>query len=119
MGPAFQGGFSSWFVDGSHFLTTIPAGTQIGTTVAAFNTLFVYSLASVLEDTETMPTLAGLTGQGNWYWTASDTSPLAIYAIGSNLASCMPIPCTMPTPTATYNLAPSTAIGYLHRLDRG
>ena len=112
VGPAFQGAFPSWFVDGSHFLTTIPAGTQIGTTIAAFNTLFVYSLASVLEDTETMPTLQGLRGQGNWFWTASATAPLTIYAIGNNTGTCMPIPCTMPTPAATYNLfSPLTLFG--------
>lgn len=105
VGPAFQGTFSSWFVDGSRFLTTIAAGTQIGTTIAAFNTLYVYSLASVLEDTETMPTLQGLTGQGNWFWTTAQP-PLNIYAIGNNTASCIPIPCTMPTPTATYTLSP-------------
>lgn len=110
VGPAFQGVFSSWFVDGSRFLTTIPAGTQIGTTIAAFNTLFVYSLASVLEDTETMPTLQGLTGQGNWFWTAA--SALSIYAIGNNTAPCIPVPCTMPTPTATYTLfSPQRTIG--------
>jgi hypothetical protein len=106
MGPSFQGAFSSWFVDGSRFLTTIPAGTQIGTTVAAFNTLFVYSLASVLEDTETMPTLQGLTGQGNWFWTNAQP-PLSLYAVGNNTAACMPIPCTMPTPAATYPLQSS------------
>jgi hypothetical protein len=111
VGAGFQGKFSSWFVDGSQFLTTIPAGTQVGTTLTAFDTLFVYSLASVLEDTETMPTLQGLTGQGHWFWTASSTAPLTIYAVGNNTASCMPIPCTMPTPAATYTLyAPLTAI---------
>ncbi len=110
VGAAFQGAFSSWFVDGSHFLTTIPAGTQLGTTIAAFNTLFVYSLTSVLEDTETMPTLQDLTGQGNWFWTAA--SALSIYAIGNNTVSCIPIPCTMPTPTATYTLfSPQATIG--------
>jgi hypothetical protein len=111
VGPGFQGKFLSWFVDGSQFLTSIPAGTQVGTTLTAFNTLYVYSLASVLEDTETMPTLQGLTGQGNWFWTASATSPLTIYAIGHNTASCITIPCTMPTPTATDTLfAPLTPI---------
>jgi hypothetical protein len=111
VGAAFQGRFSSWFVDGSQFLTTIPEGTQVGTTLAAFNTLYVYSPASVLEDTETMPTLQGLTGQGGWFWTASPTSALTIYPVGHNTTACMPIPCTMPTPNATYPLyAPLTAI---------
>jgi hypothetical protein len=110
VGPAFQGAFSSWFVDGSHFLATIPEGTQIGTTIAAFNTLYVYSPASVLEDAATMPSLQGLTGQGNWFWTTAP-SPLTLYAIGNNTTSCIPIPCTTPTPTATYNLSPLTPIG--------
>ncbi len=112
VGPGFQGKFLSWFVDGSRFLTTIPAGTQVGTTLTAFNTLYVYSLASDLEDTETVPTLQGLTGQGTWFSTASPTAALSVYAIGHNTASCITIPCTMPTPTATYALyAPLTPIG--------
>jgi hypothetical protein len=60
VGPPFQGTFYAWFVDGSQFLTTD----------ATSNTVYEYSLASVLEGSVSLPSLQGLVGQGNWIWTA-------------------------------------------------
>jgi hypothetical protein len=66
-GPAFSGQFQSWFLDGGRYFTALN------------NTVWVYSNASVQEDLASLPTLVGLTGQGNWYWTGG----LTLYAVGS------------------------------------
>jgi hypothetical protein len=88
VGPAFQGDFQSWFVDGSAFLTR-----------AATYTVSVYSLATTLEGLVTLPSVSGLTGQGRFIWT---TSPLTLYAVGNSA-----------TPIATYALSGLTPMGTL------
>jgi Putative Ig domain len=75
VGAAFQGTFSSWFTDGSRFLTAT------GTTV------WVYSSASVQEDLASLPTVLGLTGIGNWYYTVAENGQVSFYAVGSAGAS--------------------------------
>jgi hypothetical protein len=71
-GPAFQGTFNEWFVDGSHFQTAT------GTTV------WTYSTAGVQQDLTALPTVAGLSGEGNWFWVATDSGSVSIYAVGSS-----------------------------------
>jgi hypothetical protein len=74
----FSGVFSSWFLDGQRFLTTL------------LTTVWTYSADGVQQASVTLP--AGTyTGQGNWIWTVSpgSTDPsqpgtLQIYAIGSS-----------------------------------
>ena len=68
--PTFSGQFYAWFTDGGMFLA------------AQGNTVWEYSNAGVQEGLVALPTVAGLTGQGNWIWT--DANPLEIYAIGSD-----------------------------------
>jgi len=67
-GPKFQGTFNEWFTDGSHFQTAT------GTTV------WTYSSTSVQEDLTSLSTLAGIGGEGNWFWTSNGS----IYAVGSS-----------------------------------
>lgn len=70
-GPAFNGHFSSWFVDGSHFITT--AGT----------TALVYSQASAQEAVITpSDTPQVIVGQGNWVWTVLGQE-LDVFAISA------------------------------------
>ena len=71
VGPVFQGSFSSWFPDGSRFLTVT------GTTV------WVYSSHSVQQDLASLPTVSGLTGIGNWYYTVAENGQVSFYAVGS------------------------------------
>lgn len=47
----------SWFLDGEHFITSLS------------NTLWIYSADGVLADSQTLPHIERLTGQGNWFWT--------------------------------------------------
>jgi hypothetical protein len=68
--PAYQGVFHSWFTDGGRFLTTLS------------NTVWVYSTSAVQQDLALLPTLASLTGMGNWYWTSAPPG-LTLYAVGS------------------------------------
>lgn len=81
-GPAFNGQFSSWFLDGGHFITL--AGT----------TVLVYSQSSVQQAVITLPsTAAPVVGQGNWLWTisgaldvfaiTSSSTPAASFAVGA------------------------------------
>jgi hypothetical protein len=86
VGPAFQGGFYAWFVDGARFLTTVNYVDS-----SNINTLYVYSSAGVLEDEKSFPSsyLGKLVGQGNWFWTGS----VNIYAVGNSAQ-----------PTATFSL---------------
>ena len=85
VGPAFQGKFYAWFVDGTAFLTT----------AAVTNTVSVYSPASALEDSRSLPSLRNLTGQGNWFWTwplVGDTQgPVTIYAVGNSALPTAPL----------------------------
>lgn len=69
-GPAFNGQFSSWFVDGGHFIST--AGT----------TALVYSQGSVQQAVITLPGTAPVVGQGNWLWTTS-AATLDVFAIAT------------------------------------
>jgi hypothetical protein len=98
VGPPFQGTFYAWFVDGSQFLTTD----------ATSNTVYEYSLASVLEGSVSLPSLQGLVGQGNWIWTDQPTygtdpygnpevisNAVTLYRVGSSA-----------TPVATLQLGP-------------
>jgi hypothetical protein len=77
--PPFSGDFSSWFVDGSRFLTD---ETQDVTNGPPPNSAIVYSNTGVQEAAVILPALAGLGGQGNWIWTYGEDS-LVIYPIGS------------------------------------
>jgi hypothetical protein len=83
--PAFNGQFSSWFVDGGRFLTI--AGT----------TALVYSLNAVQQAAVSLPTGAMATGQGNWVWTYPNMgATLKVYAVGASS-----------TPAASYTLGAS------------
>jgi Putative Ig domain len=70
-GAAFNGQFTSWFTDGSHFITT--AGT----------TTLVYSQGSVQQAAIT-PTYTAqvVAGEGNWVWTVRGQE-LDVYAIAA------------------------------------
>ena len=60
VGPAFNTGqqFSSWFLDGSRFITT------------AGSTVFVYSQTGVQQAVMLFPSISTpFVGQGNWIWT--------------------------------------------------
>jgi hypothetical protein len=75
IGPRFAGTFSSWFVDGSAFLTNTN------------ESVWVYSSSTALVESASLPTINGLAGDGSWYWThvCSGTGSLTvtIYGIGS------------------------------------
>ena len=71
----FSGTFRSWFLDGNRFLTNVG------------NTVWVYSNAAVQQELVMLPSITQLTGQGNWFWSA--TSPdhwnaIDIYAVGGS-----------------------------------
>jgi hypothetical protein len=73
VGPAFDGAFNSWFLDGNRFLTN------------EGNTVWTYSSASVKQAIIALPTVANLTGQGNWIWTYdSEGYSLDIYPVGGS-----------------------------------
>lgn len=128
-GPVFSGQFSSWFRDGSRFITT--AGT----------TALVYSRDSVQQAAITLP--AGATqvvGQGNWLWTdlgqtldvfaiATSSTPAASFAIASTTSPISSGPTIAvldvsggltvidlsgSTPTKTDYTLPATAAGTVH-----
>jgi hypothetical protein len=80
-GPAFQGTFHSWFLDGERFFTSIG------------NTIWVYGHDSQQQDLKAMPTLANLTGQGHRFWTR-EGAPIVIYTVGAS-----------GSPTATFPLS--------------
>ena len=90
---AYNGQFSSWFLDGNRFVTVAGA------------TALVYSLAVVQEAAVPVPASASVTGQGNYVWTFPNsgstlnvyavgpgTTPVASYAIGS---TDVPVPSAM------------------------
>jgi hypothetical protein len=81
VGPAFQGQFNSWFLEGDRFLSNV-AGT-----------VWTYSKAGLQQDLAVLATVENLTGHGTWYSTyASSNDTLTIYAIGAS-----------GTPAATYS----------------
>jgi hypothetical protein len=92
LGPAFQGAFSEWFVDGSHFQTTMSTTTS--------TTVWTYSSASVQQD-QTVPTLpsyqnipSAISGTGNWFWVTSGGSggSIDIYAVGASQTPALSVP---------------------------
>jgi hypothetical protein len=90
IGPPFSGQFSSWFADGSRFLTTD----------STTNKLWVYSNASVQQDLRSLPALDNLAGAGTWFWTLGTlNNTLNIYAVGASA-----------TPAATYVLGTGSTI---------
>jgi hypothetical protein len=102
--PAFSGSFNSWFVDGGRFLTN------------EATTVWVYSNTVVQQAIVLLPTIANLTGQGNWIWTYDASSypsnPVDIYPIGSA------------TPALSFNggvnstfIASGTTIGFISETD--
>jgi hypothetical protein len=78
--PAFAGTFSSWFGDGSAFLSNVTT------------TVWVYSPSAAQHDLSTLSTSAGLAGWGPWFWTFDGTT-LTIYKVGASAS-----------PTATYTV---------------
>jgi hypothetical protein len=94
VGPAFQGTFNSWFIDGSAFLTNVN------------NTVWVYSNASTQLDFAALSTTTGLTGQQSWYWTneytQSGVGTVTVYKVGAGGA---------PAATYTFPLLSVTAVG--------
>lgn len=85
---AFQGSFQSWFLDGARFLAVTG------------NTVRVYSSAAAQQEIAALGSVAGLTGQGNWFWTySSNSTALQIYAVGGGA-----------TAAATFTLNVSTVI---------
>jgi hypothetical protein len=91
--PVYEGGFHSWFVDGERFLT------HVG------NTVWVYSTAGVQQDLKAVPTITGLGGQGDWFWTLGFPYDLMIFEVGASAtaratyafdsADSLPIPSAM------------------------
>jgi hypothetical protein len=69
-GPAFTGTFNEWFSDGSHFQTTV--GTSV----------YTYTSASVKVDLTSLASVAGLGGEGNYFWAFN--SGFEIFAVGAS-----------------------------------
>lgn len=104
VGSTFLGTFQSWFVDGSSFLT------------ASNTTVWVYpanyTSQNDFQGPVALPTVAGLGGTGNWFWTFSGS--LAVYQVG--------VTGTSPTPSYTQGsaanamgvmMATPTTVGFL------
>jgi hypothetical protein len=72
-GAAFNGTFSSWFLDGSRFISN--AGT----------TALVYSQAGALQATMVFSSTTPLVGQGNWIWTTPGAE-LQVFPVTSSSA---------------------------------
>jgi hypothetical protein len=77
--PTFQGTFRTWFADGGRFLSN--AATNV----------WVYSSEAVQEQLLTVPTVTGLAGTGNRFWTGEPT--LSLYTVGGSA-----------TPDATFDV---------------
>jgi hypothetical protein len=77
----FLGTFHSWFVDGERFLTNLS------------NTVWTYSKTGIQEDLTALPTIEGLAGQGNWFWTYKNQLQLTLYSVGAGAS-----------PAATFSL---------------
>jgi Putative Ig domain len=103
VGPAFQGGFYAWFLDGARFLTTVNYANS-----SNINTVYVYSSAGVLEDQKSFPSeyLGKLFGQGNWFWTddanGSEAGTLYIYAVGHSAQPAATFSFGIPAVTGAY-----------------
>ncbi len=80
--PTFNGQFTSWFADGSAFLSTV------GTTV------LVYTDAVVQEAVLNMPS-GPVYGEGPWLWIFSGAA-MNIYALASPAVPVASYPCTGP-----------------------
>jgi hypothetical protein len=93
VGAPFQGTFYAWFVDGSQFLTTD----------ATSNTVYEYSLSSVIEGSAALSSLQGLFGQGNWIWTAQ-ASVVINNVVQSNVVTVYEVGYSA-TPAATFTLS--------------
>ena len=89
-GPQFNGQFSSWFVDGSAFLTS------------AGGTILVYSAAGTQQGTIAPGALAygSLVGQGNWVWTYPPNNAGGTYTL-----NIYPATGTSTAPSAQYNFS--------------
>jgi hypothetical protein len=77
------GAFHSWFSDGSRFFSNVS------------NTVWVYDNADGHQlDLRALASTEQLTGQGDWFWTADNSSPyrVEIYEVGASA-----------TPTASYS----------------
>jgi hypothetical protein len=73
--PAFQGGFLSWFTDGSRFFTSLS------------DTVWVYSSNGTQQQILTVtstPSSTNPAGEGNWFWTLDLDSNWTLYAVGNN-----------------------------------
>ena len=68
---AFQGTFSSWFLDGQRFLSTTG------------NTVFTYSSSAVQQDVSALAAFQNLMGQGNWFWTYA-VPTLSVFKVGAS-----------------------------------
>jgi hypothetical protein len=77
VGHTLEGGFNSWFIDGSAFLTN------------SGNAVWIYSSSGQSLDAALLPAVKGLAGEGSWYWaygcasSSSSSLNLAIYRVGS------------------------------------
>ncbi len=75
VGPAFNGQFNTWFVDGGRFLTNLS------------NTVWTYSKAGAQQAIVALPQFQNLAGEGNWvltYGAFASGEPLMIFPVGSN-----------------------------------
>jgi Putative Ig domain len=86
VGPQFQGSFSSWFLDGSQFITTDSTANRI----------FIYSNTTIQEDA-IIPNgsfASNVAGEGAWLWTVGSAPGLNIYKVGASAS-----------PTASFSLS--------------
>ena len=81
LSPVFQGTFNAWFLDGSRFFSN------------AANNVWIYSSDAAQQELIALPTLTGLAGRGNRFWTA--TATLSLYSVGGAT-----------TPDFTYSVGP-------------
>jgi hypothetical protein len=75
--PAFTGTFNTWFIDGQRFLTNTG------------NVVWTYSNTAIQQDLTSVTTVAGLAGEGDWFWTfdgqsTGGTGTLSIYQVGAS-----------------------------------
>jgi Putative Ig domain len=78
-GPPFQGQFSEWFRDGSHFQSSLGG------------TLWTYSSQSVQQDLTNPSPAQTLAGAGSWFW-ATSSAGVSIYRVGASAAPAATIP---------------------------
>jgi len=90
LSPTFSHNFHRWMDDGERFFATV--GTAV----------FIYSKQASLITSAVLPTIEGLRGRGDHFWTFPGSTPgypLRIYDINSG-----------DTPVVTYEYGPSTAL---------